>query len=291
MKSGIDILNNNLNFRVFPILEQTSTREINRKIKFYSTRNLSQGEKPYCKFIQVSNSLIEEQSNKSVTNFDNAIDYINDISDVDLVVHAGNLTKNSYKEEFRIAKEKLKKIKYPYLVVPGYTDSHPEAWKYWNHYIGDLNPLYENYKIYFKGINSTTLDSKTGFIGRKKLRKFLEKVLNFSHKKIFGVCCFHSLIPTPSSVWRTELIDSGDALSQFARSQIDLVLNSTPSISFNLKIDNTIFCSGGDLRSKHFESKIIEINIYRDGLFIIVEHNLDTGFKRVIGKYNINILT
>lgn len=289
--SIIDILNNHLNFRVFPILEQTSTREINRKINFYSTRNLSQGEKPYCKFIQVSNSLIEEQSTKSVTNFDKAIDYINDISDVDLVVHTGNLTKNSYKEEFRIAKEKLKKIKYPYIIVPGYTDSHPEAWKYWNHYIGDLDPLYENYKIYFKGINSTTLDSKTGFIGRKKLHKFLENVLNFSHKKIFGVCCFHNLIPTPSSVWRTELIDSGDALSQFARSQIDLVLNSTPSISFNLKIDNTVFCSGGDLRGRHFESKIIEVNIYRDGLLIIVEHNLDTGFKRVIGKYNINILT
>ena len=119
----------------------------------------------------------------------------------------------------------------------------------------------------------------------------MEKVLNFSHKKIFGVCCFHSLIPTPSSVWRTELIDSGDAISQFSRSQIDLVLNNTPSVSFNLKIDNTVFCSGGDLRGKHFESKIIEINIYRDGLFIIIEHNLDTGFKRVIGKYNINILT
>ena len=159
---------------------------------------------------------------------DKAIELINKINDVDLVIHAGNVTKNSYKEEFALARQKMDNLIYPFLVVPGYTDSIPPAWQYWRQYFGDHNPLYENEKFFFQGLNSSTRDSTEGFIGRNKMNRFIEKVLNLSHQKIFGVCCFHSLIPTPLSVWRTELTDSGDVLSQFARSQIDLCLNSTP---------------------------------------------------------------
>ena len=117
------------------------------------------------------------------------------------------------------------------------------------------------------------------------MNKFIDKVLNLSHQKIFGVSCFHNLIPTPFSVWRTELIDSGDALSQFARSQVDLVLNSTPSISFNVKIENTIFSNGGNLEGTHFDEALVEINIYENGLVILIEHDLKTGEKKVIGNY------
>ncbi len=139
-------------------------------------------------------------------------------------------------------------------------------------------------------MNSTTLDSKEGFIGRKKLNNFIDKVLSLSHQKLFGVCFFHNLIPTPLSVWRTELIDSGDVLSQFARSQIDLVLNSSPSISFNIKIDNTVFSNGGNLEGKYFDDVFIEIEIYRKGLVVLKEHNLRTGEAKVIGNYYLTIL-
>jgi len=206
------------------------------------------------------------------------------------VVHAGNLTKNSYAEEFKIAKSKFDKLFPPYLVVPGYTDSKPPAWKYWLDHFKSLNPIYETEKLYFQGINSTTEDSKQGFIGRKKLQKLSKKVLNLSHEKIFGVCCFHTLIPTPLSVWKTELIDAGDSLSLFTSSQIDLVLNSTPSISFNAKIEDTIVSNGGNLESSHFDMNFVEIDIYKDGLLVLTEHNLITGEKKVIGSYHVTIL-
>jgi hypothetical protein len=121
------------------------------------------------------------------------------------------------------------------------------------------------------------------------MNRFIEKVLSHSHQKIFGVCCFHSLIPTPLSVWRTELIDSGDVLSQFSRSQIDLCLNSTPSIAFNVKIDNTIFSNGGSLNSKRFDESFIEIEIYKKGYVVLKEHNLNTGEIKTVGTYNITI--
>ena len=288
--SVIDIEGSNLNFKVIPVLDSGSTREILREVNYYIPLQIDRNQKPIARFIQLSNSLVSEQSEGEVSNLDRVIAKINKINEVDLVVHNGNLTNNSFKEEFRLAKDKLRQLEHPYIVVPGYTDSKPLAWEYWKQYFGDFNPLYENDKIYFQGMNSTTLDSKDGFIGRKKLSDFIGNVLSLSHQKLFGVCFFHNLIPTPLSVWRTELIDSGDVLSQFANSQIDLVLNSSPSISFNIKIENTIFSNGGNLESKYFDHVFIEIEIFKKGLVVLKEHNLRTGKVKVIGNYYLTIL-
>ncbi|MFX1337746.1 MAG: metallophosphoesterase family protein [Promethearchaeota archaeon] len=288
--SIIDIKDKTLNFKIIPTLESSFVKEINRIINYYHPRMPKLKEKPFCKLIQLCNTHISEQSEDKATNYEKAINIINSIEDVDLVAHIGNLTKNSYKEEFEIAKEKLALIKHPYLVVPGYSDSKPPAWQFWQKIIGPLDPLYENEKLFFQGFNSTTTDSKIGFIGRKKLHKFMEKVLSFSHEKLFAIGCFHNFIPTPLSVWRTELTDAGDVLSQISRSRIGVVLNSTPSISFNVKIENSIFSNGGNLQGDHFNPIFIEIDIYKDGLVILTEHNLKTGKKKIIGTYNITIL-
>ncbi|MBN1801878.1 MAG: metallophosphoesterase [Candidatus Lokiarchaeota archaeon] len=288
--SVIDILDNKLNFKIIPVLEPEFKKEIHRKIYYYKPREVDKNEKPYCKFVQMSHSLISENEEDKKTNLDIAIEKINEIEGLDLVVHCGNLTNNSYDTEFKIARDKLNALNHPYLVVPGFTDSKPPAWSLWDKYFGPLNPLFENEKIYFQGFDSTTPDSNIGFIGRKKLSRFLNCVLNLSHQKIFGACCFHNLIPTPLSVWRTELMDSGDALSQFSRSQISLVFNSTPSISFNVKIENTIFSNGGSLDGGRFEPSFLEISIYNDGLTVISENSLRSDKKKTIGKYTIEIL-
>ena len=285
----IDIEGRKLNFRVIPIFESSYIREINREINYYSPVQIEKNKIPICKFIQISNSFISEKIENKSTNLDRAINEIHKIKNIDLIVHSGNLTRNSYEVEFKIAKEKLNSLKYPYIVVPGYSDSKPSTLNHWERIIGPSDPLYENDTLYFQGINSTTQDSKTGFIGRKRLQKYINKVLSLSHQKIFGVCCFHNLIPTPLSVWRTELTDSGDVLSQFARTQVDLVLNSTPSVSFNIKIENTIFSNGGNLEGTHFDESFVEISIYKDGLMTLNEHNLKTGDIKVIGSYYITI--
>ncbi|MFX0147886.1 MAG: metallophosphoesterase family protein [Candidatus Hodarchaeota archaeon] len=286
----IDIEENRVEFKILPVLDTNSKKEIFREINYYVPLKLEKVKEPICRFIQISNSLVSEEDQENETVFNKAINTINQMNNVDLIVHAGNLTKNSYKTEYQIAKDKLARFNFPYIVVPGYTDSIPPAWEYWSQYIGESDPFYENEKLFFQGINSTTLDSTIGFIGRRRLNKFIEKVLSLSHEKIFGVCCFHSLIPTPLSVWRTELIDSGDVLSQFALSQIDLVLNSSPSISFNVKIENTVISNGGNLGSKRFDPVFIEIELFEKGLVILKEHNIRTGEIRIIGNYYISIL-
>lgn len=285
----IDIEGSKLTFKVIPVLDSSSLQEIHREVNYYLPLEIKKNRKPLCRFIQLSNSLINEGMEDKITNFDRAIEKINKIKDIDLVIHAGNVTQNSYEEEFRIAKDKMDTLIYPYLVVPGYTDSKPPYWDYWRRYFGEFDPIFENEKFYFQGLNSTTRDSKEGFIGRNKMNKFIDKVLTLSHQKILGVCCFHSLIPTPLSVWRTELIDSGDVLSQFARSQVDLCLNSSPSIAFNVKIDNTIFSNGGNLNPERFEDAFIEIEIYKKGFVILKQHNLKTGQIKNVGTYNITI--
>ncbi|MHA2180055.1 MAG: metallophosphoesterase family protein [Promethearchaeota archaeon] len=285
----IDIEGCKLKFRVIPVLDSSSSQEIHREVNYYLPLEIKKNKKPLCRFIQLSHSLINEGMENKITNFDRAIEKINSIKDIDLVIHTGNVTQNSYKEEFRIAKDKINNLTYPYLIVPGYTDSKPPYWDYWGKYFGEFDPSFENEKFYFQGLNSTTRDSTEGSIGRNRMNKFIDKVLSLSHQKILGVCCFHSLIPTPLSVWRTELNDSGDVLSQFARSQIDLCLNSSPSIAFNVKIDNTIFTNGGNLNPERFDDAFIEIEIYKKGFVILREHDLKTGQKRIVGTYTITV--
>ncbi len=284
----IDMEGNKLRFRILPILEPTNKKEILRQVNYYDLNHISSNEKPKFRFIQISNSMISTEKERK-TSLDKAIETINKLEEVDLVIHAGNLTKNSLEKEFQLARKKLDALKVPFIVVPGYLDSKPLSWEHWQEYIGSLNPLFETDTMYFQGINSTTSDSKLGFIGRKRLHQVIDRVLHLNSEKFVGVCCFHDLIPTPLSVWRTELIDSGDALSQFAHSPINLVLNSSPSISFNLKIENTIFSNGGNLKGEHFNEVITEIDIHEEGLVIIKDHDLKSKRINIIGKYHLNL--
>ncbi|MHA2280909.1 MAG: metallophosphoesterase family protein [Promethearchaeota archaeon] len=285
----IDIEGCKLTFRVIPVLDSSSLQEIHREVNYYLPLEIKGNKKPLCRFIQLSNSLINEGMENKITNLDRAIEKINTIQDIDLVMHTGNVTQNSYKEEFRIAKNKINKITYPCLVVPGYTDSKPPYWEYWRRYFGEFDPFFENEEFYIQGFNSATKDSTEGSIGRNRMDKFIGKVLKLNHRKILGVCCFHSLIPTPLSIWRTELMDSGDVLSRLTRARIDLCLNSSPSIAFNVKIDNTVFTNGGNLNTERFEDAFIEIEIYEKGSVILKEHNLKTGQTNIVGTYTITI--
>lgn len=287
----IDIEDCQINFRIFPVLESQYQKEINREIKYYYPRKKNENEKAFCKIIQLSNTLISKKDSKKKTSIDKIIDTINEIPDIDLVVHNGNLTKNGYKDEIIIGKEKFDKLKPPTIIIPGYSDSHPPTWDYWQDYIGPLDPSFKNEKIFFQGINSSTRDSNIGFIGRKKLRMLIEKVLRFSQEKVCGFACFHSLVPTPLSIWRTELTDAGDVLSQLALSQIDLILNSTPSVSFNLKVENSLISNGGNLQKNHFDETFIEIDIYEDGLVELFENNLRKQDRKLLGTYSINIFS
>ena len=149
----IDIEGCKLTFRVIPVLDSTSLQEIHREVNYYLPLEIEKNKKPLCRFIQLSHSLINEGMENKITNFDRAIEKINKIKDIDLVIHTGNVTQNSYKEEFRIAKDKIDKLVYPYLVVPGYSDSKPPYWVYWKRYIGEFDPFFENEKFYFQVLN------------------------------------------------------------------------------------------------------------------------------------------
>ncbi len=284
--SIIDIEDNKLNIKVIPILGSQKPKNLQRIIKYYSISESDPKRQPYCKLIQFSNTLISTNENRDIV--DNVINKVNDLSNVDLIIHCGNLTKNGHKEEYLLAKEKLDQLKYPHLIVPGYTDMRPPAWKYWEKYIGSQNPTFENEKLFFQGINSTTVDSRYGFIGRKRLSRAIENIQERNDKQVIGVAFFHPCLPTPVSVWRTELSDSGDVLSQFASSKADLILNSSPSINFNIKIGNSVFSNGGNLERNRFDQSFLEIDLYEKGLIIIREHNIDKERMKPIAKYNKN---
>jgi 3',5'-cyclic-AMP phosphodiesterase len=285
----LDIENNCLKFRVLPIFESVKPKKIHSKLNYFSLPHIKPSQKSYCKLIQLSNTLISQSSDKNIIN--QVINKINHLSNVELIIHCGNLTKTGIEEEYINASEILDELNYPYLVVPGYSDMPPPAWKSWEKYIGSQHPEFENEKIYFQGLNSTTVDSPNGFIGRKRLEQTIDDILERHYEKITGVAFFHPCIPTPLSVWRTDLSDSGDALSRFSSSKVDLILNNSPSINFNVKIENSVFSNGGSLERNHFDLSFIEIDFYREGIITLLEHNLTQNLSRLIGKYKSEFFT
>ncbi len=286
----IEINDNIFSFKIIPIFQQESfKREIFREQSIYSLRKKKENEKPYCKIIHFFDSSLSPEDKKTEQTIDKLIQIINDQDDVSVVLHSGNVTKNSYKEEFEFARQKLKEIKYPYVVVPGINDVKPKGYDLWLKNIGYLDSTYEDDKLVISAIDTTTFNSNLGRIGRRRIEKISDKSMKKSRKKVICVLCHHEIIPTPMSVWSTELIDAGDVLSRFALSQIDLILTSSSGISYNTKIENSLFSSVASLKRDHFDEIFGEIALYKDGLVELFEHNLTQQTRKDIGKYKINL--
>jgi len=288
----IEINNDIFKFNIIPIFQpENFKKEIFRKISSYSYRQKKENEKPYCKIIHLFDTSLSPDIKKSEETFDNFIQKINEQEDISIVLHSGNVTKNSYKEEYKFAKEKLKEIKYPYVLVPGTNDVKPFGYDLWLKNIGYLDSIYEDDIIVVSAIDTTTFNSKLGRIGRRRIKEISDRTFKKSREKIICVLCHHEIIPTPSSVWTTELVDAGDVLSRFALSQINLVLTSSSGISYNTKIDNSIFSSVASLKKDHFGEVFVEIHLYKDGLVEFYEQNLTENKISVIGKYNMKLFT
>lgn len=288
----IDLNNDIFRFNIIPILQQEKfKKEIFRKVSTYSLRKKKKDEKPFCKIIHFFDSSLSPDDKKTEQTFNKLIQKINNQNDISIVLHSGNVTKNSYKEEYEFARERLKEITYPYIVVPGINDVKPNGYQLWLKNIGDLDSTYEDDKLVVLALDTTTFNSKFGRIGRRRIKEISEQTMKKSREKVICVLCHHEIIPTPMSVWKTELVDAGDVLSRFSLSQIALILTSSSGLSLNTKIDNSIFSSVSSLKKDYFNEVFVEIDLYRDGLVELYENDLTENKITNIGRYSINLFT
>lgn len=224
--------------------------------------------------------------------FARGIKLINSIN-CEFVVHCGNVTADSYMNEFKYAKALLQQIAKPLIVLPGPQDTKPLGFELFPEYIGDMSPRFETETIKFYGFNSCILDETEGRLGRENSR-IIATELAPTPNKISVACFHHTIIPLPRTKHEAELIDAGDVLSTIITSNVNLVLTGAKNKPATWQINNTVFVNSGTLSSYNVNTKdgnsfnVISIYQTPEGYYYeIDEVILAVDGARRLGTYHI----
>ncbi|MCG3217695.1 MAG: metallophosphoesterase [Candidatus Heimdallarchaeota archaeon] len=257
-----------------------------KKLDFQDTTNFKQGECSFdcCPEIKTDDlELFARIINISDTHFGPdfvekpfmlATDYINSLDKVDLVIHTGDVTTNSFIDEFDSAVEHLKRINNKKLVVPGPRDFFSLGRKIWSNYFPGKNPTFENEAIKVRGINTCLLEDNVGMMGRRKLHKTLDEFSfdNPINSEKFTIATFHHhLIPIPDTKFVAGLQDAGDILFEVTRGHINAVLTGHKHIAFACKVEETVITNTNSVSS-------IKVNSLKGNSFTVFDiYKLEKG--------------
>ncbi|MCY3412406.1 MAG: metallophosphoesterase [Candidatus Heimdallarchaeota archaeon] len=227
-------------------------------------------------------------------NMDNLVSGIQVINtmNADIVIHTGDVTAHSYKDEFDHAIRMLQLINKPKLIVPGPNDSFPLGYELYEGYFGTKQPTYEDTYIKILGFDTCVLDEKIGRLGRGNTSKIIDEL--GCTEKIRTVVFHHSIIPLPRSKHESELQDAGDVLASIVDNNIDLVLSGAKNRAMCWQVGNTVFINTGTLSSKNIVTakgnsfNIIQIYETAIGKFIkIDEFFIESGELEPLGRLHL----
>lgn len=289
----MDIYANTVSFTTKHLTDNktvTRGRYLNRKI---NPVPLPENKKLYLKIVHIGNTHFSVNSYTEEI-YQEAVRQINDAKP-DVVVHTGDVTNTNKLDEFELASSKLRHIKYPLIIVPGYCDLQNFGWELFPEWIGPLEPVFENDKVRIIGINSIDMALESGVIGRKKMKETADMFAGKEDKKINIVAFYHNLIPHPKTKFDTMLSDAGNVLKNFTalETKINLILNGHDHISFSLQVEDTVLSSCGTLTSSDYlDLKGNSYNViycYDDGFVEIEKVYVRSKIKQIIGSFWISI--
>jgi Icc protein len=158
---------------------------------------------------------------------DAAIREINDETP-DLVVVAGDLTANGYREEFEYARERLKGVECPEVVlVPGNHDARSVGYLHFEDLFGERvharTVASPEGPAHVVCVDSSKPDLDDGEIGRELYGWILDALALPAKLRIFVL--HHHLVAIPGTGRdRNQVWDAGDALEVLRAGKVDLVL-------------------------------------------------------------------
>jgi len=156
--------------------------------------------------------------------FERAVDFIN-TEDCDFVVHTGDVTDTGLKEDYQLAKQLLRTIEKPKVVVMGNHDARNVGYELFRYYVGAPNGTMtgDDYAVIY--VDSTVPDLNDGRVGRFKYEWLKGQLQEFSDKAVKIVALHHHVIPVPhTGRERNVLYNAGDLLGLFLRYDVRLVL-------------------------------------------------------------------
>ncbi len=252
------------------------------------------GEKVYSKICHFSD-----------THFTTGNDFLPEIYDLgikmmirekpNVLVHTGDLTNDSYPEDFGIAKMKLKELRnqgIPYLIVPGTRDLQPFGREIWVQQIGPLDPIYEDPSVRILGIN--TRGEASGHVGRSRMKMIKDEHSCFGKYKFFLVAMHHSVLPIPRSHFKRAVKDAGEVIRFVTDHNVPLVLSGLEHFATTMQVENTLFVNAGTFSSRKIRSRRLNtfnvITIYESGLINVEEVEIHSGTRHKLGLYPSNTL-
>jgi 3',5'-cyclic AMP phosphodiesterase CpdA len=206
----------------------------------------------------------------------------------DVIVHCGNLTNDSYREDYALARYALKELQpIPVVIVPGPYDLHPLGKELFAEKIGPLDPLMELMNLHIVGLSTGA--ENPGSLGRARVARIMEQLSQTS--KPLVVAMHHSPLPVPRTSYLGTLLDAGVVLFFLTKMEIPLVLTGLDHYAYSLRVNDTIFVNCASMSSPKVKSRRLNtynsITLYNNGVIQIEEVEIVSQIRHDLGWYHL----
>lgn len=184
-----------------------------------------------------------------------AVDEIR-VLEPDLIVVAGDLTANGYRDEFEQARDYLEDLRDvgPMIVVPGNHDSRNVGWVHFERLIGprqhaEAFPFVRargasTDRVKVVAVDSTRPDVNDGTVGHQLYDWIVAELEGDFTYRVFVL--HHHLVTVPGTGReRGVVLDGGDVLWNLSRSHVDLVLSGHKHVPWVWPVGNTFLVTSG----------------------------------------------
>jgi putative phosphoesterase len=181
--------------------------------------------------------------------FDRTIEKINN-SDIEFVIHTGDLVDRGYLREYEEAIQSFSKLKKPIIFVPGNHDGKNVGLKLFENLICPLNGVKEGKDYVVIYLNSVIPDMNEGRISNSSFLWLKKTLREHIDREIKIVCFHHHLVPVPNTGReRNVLFNSGDVLDLLLKYGVNLVLNGHKHYPNVYKLEDLIIVNAGTMCS------------------------------------------
>ena len=181
--------------------------------------------------------------------FDRTVEMINN-SDVDFVIHTGDLVDRGYLREYEEAIKAFSMVKKPIIFVPGNHDGKNVGLKLFENLIGPLSGVKEGKDYVILYLNSVIPDMNEGRISNSSFLWLKEKLRKYIDKRIKIVSFHHHLVPVPNTGReRNVLFNSGDVIDILIKYGVNLVLSGHKHYPNIYQLEDLLIVNAGTMCS------------------------------------------
>lgn len=167
----------------------------------------------------------------------------------DLVIHAGDITNEGFRGEYKTAAAYLGEITSKVVAVPGNHDSRNVGYVHFEELIGPRHWKHDLPQgVVIVGADSSEPDLNEGQVGRERYPWIMEQFNGDADLKVY--VNHHHLLPVPGTGReRSTVADAGDLLEVLIRSGVHLALSGHKHVPYVWRLENVYIVNAGTCSS------------------------------------------